>query len=73
MIVHLVICSAGDAGGAGSEDCLNVNVYTPATANPGDKRESLLRYSISLRRLTWITVPVLVYIHGGGEDYTLVY
>lgn len=22
--------SAGDAGGAGSEDCLKVNIYTPA-------------------------------------------
>ncbi|KAH8101678.1 alpha/beta-hydrolase [Cristinia sonorae] len=27
----------GDAGGAGTEDCLNVNVYAPATAKPGDK------------------------------------
>jgi len=27
----------GDAGGAGSEDCLKVNVYAPASAKPGDK------------------------------------
>ncbi|KAK7683818.1 hypothetical protein QCA50_013194 [Cerrena zonata] len=27
---------AGDAGGAGSEDCLKVNVYTPAGAKRGD-------------------------------------
>ncbi|KAF7300838.1 Aldolase-II domain-containing protein [Mycena kentingensis (nom. inval.)] len=27
----------GDAGGAGSEDCLNVNVYAPAGAKRGDK------------------------------------
>ncbi|KII91820.1 hypothetical protein PLICRDRAFT_105475 [Plicaturopsis crispa FD-325 SS-3] len=28
---------AGDAGGAGSEDCLKVNVYAPAGAKKGDK------------------------------------
>ncbi|TCD71954.1 hypothetical protein EIP91_000086 [Steccherinum ochraceum] len=28
---------AGDAGGAGSEDCLNVNVYAPAGATSNDK------------------------------------
>ncbi|KIK34881.1 hypothetical protein CY34DRAFT_812584 [Suillus luteus UH-Slu-Lm8-n1] len=27
---------AGDAGGAGSEDCLNVNIYTPYGAQEGD-------------------------------------
>ncbi|GJE86320.1 alpha/beta-hydrolase [Phanerochaete sordida] len=27
----------GDAGGAGSEDCLKVNVYAPANAKKGDK------------------------------------
>ncbi|EKM56690.1 uncharacterized protein PHACADRAFT_27481 [Phanerochaete carnosa HHB-10118-sp] len=27
----------GDAGGAGSEDCLKVNVYAPANAKEGDK------------------------------------
>lgn len=27
----------GDAGGAGSEDCLKVNVYAPASAKKGDK------------------------------------
>ncbi|KAL1743322.1 Alpha/Beta hydrolase protein [Schizophyllum fasciatum] len=28
---------SGDAGGAGSEDCLKVNVYTPKDAREGDK------------------------------------
>ncbi|KAI8990740.1 alpha/beta-hydrolase [Trametes punicea] len=28
---------AGDAGGAGSEDCLKVNVYAPAGSKPGDQ------------------------------------
>ncbi|KAJ3482853.1 hypothetical protein NLI96_g6702 [Meripilus lineatus] len=28
---------AGDAGGAGSEDCLKINVYAPAGAREGDK------------------------------------
>ena len=27
---------AGDAGGAGSEDCLKVNVYAPAGSKRGD-------------------------------------
>ncbi|KAI0342405.1 alpha/beta-hydrolase [Trametopsis cervina] len=27
----------GDAGGAGTEDCLKVNVYAPLAASPGDK------------------------------------
>lgn len=31
--------SAGDAGGAGSEDCLKINVYAPAGAREGDKRD----------------------------------
>jgi hypothetical protein len=30
--------AAGDAGGAGSENCLNVNVYTPYGAREGDNR-----------------------------------
>jgi carboxylesterase type B len=30
----------GDAGGAGSEDCLKVNVYTPKGAKSGSNRES---------------------------------
>ncbi len=28
----------GDAGGAGSEDCLKVNVYAPFGAKSGDNR-----------------------------------
>lgn len=31
--------SVGDAGGAGSEDCLKVNVYAPANATINDQRE----------------------------------
>ena len=34
---HVATHAGGDAGGAGSEDCLKVNVYTPATAKKGDK------------------------------------
>lgn len=40
----------GDAGGAGSEDCLKVNVYAPFSAKKGDKRRmrhcfvSFIRY-----------------------------
>ncbi|KAJ3520368.1 hypothetical protein NMY22_g12789 [Coprinellus aureogranulatus] len=43
----------GDAGGAGSEDCLKVNIYAPAGATKRSKRK----------------VPVLFYIHGGGYIY----
>ena len=35
--------SGGDAGGAGSEDCLKINVYAPASAKKGDKREPTVR------------------------------
>ncbi|PBL04287.1 alpha/beta-hydrolase [Armillaria gallica] len=38
----------GDAGGAGSEDCLKVNIYSPTSGR---------------------NLPVLVYIHGGGNIY----
>ena len=31
----------GDAGGAGSEDCLKVNIYTPVNATADSKRKSL--------------------------------
>ncbi|KAI0359511.1 alpha/beta-hydrolase [Trametes cingulata] len=48
---------AGDAGGAGSEDCLKINVYAPAGARAGDKRGPF-----TVTKL----LPVLVYIHGGG-------
>ncbi|KAF5379671.1 hypothetical protein D9615_005751 [Tricholomella constricta] len=33
--VSLSVTVAGDAGGAGSEDCLKVNIYTPASAKEG--------------------------------------
>lgn len=29
----------GDAGGAGTEDCLKINVYTPIGTKSGSKRE----------------------------------
>ena len=29
--------AGGDAGGAGSEDCLKVNIYAPLGATKGDK------------------------------------
>ncbi|KIM26791.1 hypothetical protein M408DRAFT_177761 [Serendipita vermifera MAFF 305830] len=38
-------------GGAGSEECLHLNIYTPRTAVAQNESEKL---------------PVLVYIHGGG-------
>ena len=31
--------TAGDAGGAGSEDCLNVNIYAPVNATKDSKCE----------------------------------
>ena len=30
-------CAGGDAGGAGSEDCLNVNIYAPVGVKPSSK------------------------------------
>ena len=56
----------GDAGGAGSEDCLKVNVYAPAGAKPGDKRTWFYETSFTNTLTMALTVPVLVYIHGGG-------
>lgn len=56
----------GDAGGAGSEDCLKVNVYAPAGAKPGDKRTLFGQTSTTYTLIMARTVPVLVYIHGGG-------
>jgi carboxylesterase type B len=59
----------GDAGGAGSEDCLKLNIYAPAGAKSGSKCKSI---SLTIDRcLLTITVPVLFYMHGGGE-YTRV-
>ncbi|KAF8688594.1 type-B carboxylesterase lipase family, partial [Rhizoctonia solani] len=40
-----------DRGGAGSEDCLKINIHAPKSANSSS------------------SLPVLVYIHGGGYYY----
>ena len=32
--------AGGDRGGAGTEDCLKVNIYTPSKAKPGNNCES---------------------------------
>lgn len=39
LTIRRLWCSGGDAGGAGSEDCLKLNVYTPIKAKAGSKRE----------------------------------
>lgn len=54
----------GDAGGAGSEDCLKVNIYAPVGARQGSNRMFL--FHRDCRHLPLFLVPVLVYIHGGG-------
>lgn len=46
---------AGDAGGAGSEDCLNVNIYTPYGAHEGDNRTFYYRRAI-------LRVPIPIYL-----------
>jgi len=55
---------AGDAGGAGSEDCLKLNIYAPHGAKEGENRE---RNFTSLDVDSCHVVPVLFYIHGGGK------
>jgi carboxylesterase type B len=62
----------GDAGGAGSEDCLKVNIYAPPDATKGSKREDFY-VCVPVSRpcnADISTVPVLFYIHGGGRDLT---
>ncbi len=56
--------SVGDAGGAGSEDCLKVNIYSPING-------SNCTHLDSVRNITNDAplVPVLVYIHGGSYVY----
>lgn len=57
----------GDAGGAGSEDCLKVNVYAPANATTRSSCQCPSLHTPFLRSPG--PVPVLTYIHGGGYTY----
>jgi len=60
-----------DRGGAGSEDCLKVNIYTPSNAGAGSNCEPefvVLPCRKSTHRARFL-VPVLFYIHGGGYTY----
>lgn len=55
-ILSDTVCGpAGDAGGAGSEDCLNVNIYTPYGAHEGDNRTFYFRPSV-------LRVPIPIYL-----------
>jgi len=64
--------TGGDRGGAGSEDCLKVNIYTPSQATAGSNCKpeffALHRSRRSTHRARFL-VPVLFYIHGGGYRY----
>ena len=40
LIQRLLAGVGGDRGGAGSEDCLKVNIYTPSKATAGSDCES---------------------------------
>ena len=44
----------GDAGGAGSEDCLKVNIYAPPDATKGNKREDY--YVVLYQDLVTLTI-----------------
>ena len=60
--------TGGDRGGAGTEDCLKVNIYTPSKAKAGSNCEPepfVLTWRQSTHTPT-STVPVMFYIHGGG-------
>jgi carboxylesterase type B len=62
-----VITLGGDAGGAGSEDCLKVNIYTPYGAKEGDNCKCGLQIARCDLMRHCHEVPVLFYIHGGGK------
>ena len=64
--------AGGDRGGAGSEDCLRVNIYTPSKARAGSDCESrffILPCIQSGTHRPRSLVSVLFYIHGGGYIY----
>lgn len=56
----------GDHGGAGSEDCLKINIYAPVGAKEGDNCELFWTLLCEKLRNVYHVVPVLFYIHGGG-------
>ena len=58
--------TGGDRSGAGNEDCLKVNIYTPSKAKAGSNRASEIASCFPDKRPSISLVPVLVYIHGGG-------
>lgn len=61
--------AGGDAGGAGSEDCLKINVYAPFEAKKGDNCEYLCCPMMCMAESGCYPVPVLFYIHGGAYAY----
>ena len=62
--------AGGDQGGAGCEDCLKVNIYTPSNAQAGSNREfGFSSYLLPKNDSSLSLVPVLFYIHGGEYLY----
>lgn len=65
LLAKLRLLYTVDHGGAGSEDCLKVNVYTPANVK-SDAQRKRIAWAKKLEFDEVRLVPVLVYIHGGG-------